>query len=208
MLSLREQFEKHAGEIPKIRPDEREKYEAHYALLQSWNENMSLVSPNSIATAFPTHYIDSIHICDFGAKYEKGHVYDLGTGAGFPGIIHAIRYPQKKITLFEKSMKKQSFLMAAITQLALTNVELAGAIPDEKFSGLFFNRAVLPREKLFRFFKVHLQPNAYVVANLGGQSDSGAIPNFFLKVDESQYTLPLNCGNRRVELLQYVPRGI
>ncbi len=206
MPSLREHFEKHAGSIPAVTPEEIEKYEAHYSLLQKWNENMSLVSPKSIETAFATHYVDSIYISEFGAKYEKGPVYDLGTGAGFPGLIHAIRFPDKHITLFEKSMKKQSFLLAAITQLELPNVELAGAIPDEKFGGLFFNRAVLPRDRLFKFFKTRLKHGAHIVANLGGQSDSAPLPNFFLKVDESQYTLPLDCGNRRVEVLRYAPR--
>lgn len=205
--TLTELFARFADDVPDVTAEEVAKYEQHYELLKAWNENMSLVSPKSIETAFATHYVDSMAIADFASEYATGAVYDFGTGAGFPGVVHAIRYPDKPITLFEKSMKKQAFLMAALTQLQLGNVGLEGAIPDAKFSGLFLARAVLPRERLFRFFSVHLEPKSFVVTNLGGQGDVAPLPDFFVKVAEAEYTLPLDCGNRRVELLQFVPRG-
>lgn len=202
---LRSLFEQYASSIPTVTEREIALYERHFALLKEWNESMSLVSPKSLETAFATHYLDSIYLSAFAARYETGPVYDLGTGAGFPGLVHAIRYPDRDITLFEKQMKKQTFLTAAVTQLELSNVRLLGAIPDTKFGGLFLARAVFQREHLFRFFRVHLKAGARLVTSVGGKAELGPVPGFFLKEDQTEYTLPLDCGSRKAELLKFIP---
>src|SRR3989344_969726 len=90
---------------------EREKYQLHFKLLLEWNERMALVSRKSIERSFQQHYADSIWTSNFARSYCDGRlVYDLGSGAGFPGIIFAIRYPELRVTLFERSKKKQLFL--------------------------------------------------------------------------------------------------
>ena len=156
-----------------------------------------------------THFADSLFLCDFASSHETGRIYDFGSGAGFPGLVHAIRFPDRAITLFEKSQKKQSFLLAVISTLGLGNVTLEGALPPERFDGLFFARAVMPIDKLLRFFRGQLKPGALLVTCLGGATnpDDQPLPSFFLKVAETRYTLPQGCGDRRAELLRFVPRG-
>ena len=205
---MKEQFEEWAKTLPPVREDEIALYERHLALLKTWNERMNLVSRNSLEKAFPTHFADSVHIADFGHRFAEGRtVFDLGSGAGFPGIIYAIRYPDEPITLFEKSLKKQSFLLAAVAQLELENVRVDGALPDEKFHGLFLGRAVMQRQDLFPFFRDHLKAGARVIANLGGQTEATSAPDDFKLLERTRYTLPLDAGDRQIEAFQFVPRG-
>lgn len=197
-------FKEWASTLPTVREDEIELYERHLAILTSWNERMNLVSRNSLEKAFQTHFVDSVHIADFGHRF-KGDlpVYDLGSGAGFPGITYAIRYPDEPITLFEKSLKKQSFLVAAVAQLELENVSVQGALPDEEFHGLFLGRAVMQRQDLFPFFVEHLKPGSRIIANLGGQTEATPAPSDFKLLERARYTLPLEAGDRQIEAFQY-----
>jgi 16S rRNA (guanine527-N7)-methyltransferase len=164
---------------------------------------MSLVSPKSLEEAFACHYSDSIQIAQF-AQTQRNHrpVFDLGTGAGFPGLIFAIRYPQQPITLFEKSLKKQTFLTAVVAQLGLGNVQLAGALPERRLSGLFLARAVLPRDDLFRLMRKRMVSGSVLITNLGGRNPVPSIPKYFEKLAEVRYTLPESRGDRCAEALR------
>jgi 16S rRNA (guanine527-N7)-methyltransferase len=73
---------------------------------------------------------DHIYDCLAGFKYFSGYVSitDLGTGAGLPGILLALVYPQKKIILIEKSPKKSNFLREAAGKLNLKNAEIINAL--------------------------------------------------------------------------------
>lgn len=152
--------------------------------------------------------MDSIFISDLAADCGKDRsVYDIGTGAGFPGIVFAIRFPERSITLFEKSLKKLSFLTAAIAQLGLKNVTVQGAASDEKSSGVFLARAVFPRDELFKFMRRRMVDGSFLVTNLGGTNPVKPPPAGFHCLKEISYLLPLDCGPRKAEILEFVSRG-
>lgn len=208
---LTEQFKSHASLIPalaKLTDRELQHYETHFRILKSWNERMALVSKKSIDKSFATHYVDSILISDFAEKHRKGRpVYDLGTGAGFPGIIYAIRYPEARVTLFERSLKKQTFLSAVLATLNLENIELSGEFPNKRMSGLILARAVLPPPELFKFMSQRMSEHSTLIVNVGGQSEEIKTPLSFKRQNQEIYELPLDSGSRRVESFDYVPRG-
>ncbi len=168
---------------------------------------MGLVSRKSLEKSFAIHYADSLFIADLASTYSKGVVHDLGTGAGFPGIIFGIRYPEKKVHLHEKMQKKQTYLTDALARLALPNLSLHGAFPDRAESGLVLARAVMPRPELFAFLETRMWPESILITNLGGSSEDSAVPKGFLKLDEKQYKLPLDSGFRKLEIIKKVPRG-
>ena len=183
-------------------------YENHFSILKNWNERMALVSKKSIDKSFASHYVDSIFISDFAEKLRNGRlVYDLGTGAGFPGIVYAIRYPSAKVEIFERSLKKQTFLSAALATLNLPNINLGGEFPSERRSGIFLARAVLPPQELFKFMSKRMVEGSTLVVNVGGSSEPIEVPPQFIKTAEEVYELPMDCGPRRVESFDYVPRG-
>ena len=95
-------------------------------LLINANKNLNLVGKSTIKDIWDRHFLDSAQVIDFIDKKDKSLV-DIGSGAGFPGLILAILAKDRKIplkiTLVEKSLKKVKFLKQTIQQLNL-NVEV------------------------------------------------------------------------------------
>ena len=99
------------------------KYENY--LIQS-NKTLNLIGKSTINEIWTRHFLDSSQVIDFIDKNTK-NLIDLGSGAGFPGLIIAILAKDRKISLkvklIEKSPKKASFLREIVNYLNL-NVEV------------------------------------------------------------------------------------
>jgi len=208
MPDLIKQFEEHKGKVPSVRPDEVALYAKHFELLQHWNEQFNLVSRNAFEKAFANHYVDSIYVADTAASHaQERPVLDIGSGAGFPGLIFAIRYPKTPIRMYEKSLKKQTFLSTAVVQLGLSNVQINGIFEEKHAFGLVMARAVFPPDKIFKFMGAHLKNGSRLVFQRGGQSEQVKPPAFFKPLRSAKYDLPLDCGSRFAEVYELVPRG-
>ncbi len=94
-------------------------------LLES-NNSMNLISRTTIDQVWHRHILDSFQVIDYIDKLDN-EITDIGSGAGFPGLILAIAAKDKKIPLkvklIEKSSKKTKFLNKVIQRLDL-NVEV------------------------------------------------------------------------------------
>lgn len=208
MPTLTEQFDSFRSVSPKVRPDEVEMYEKHLALLRHWNEQFNLVSRNAFEKAFANHYLDSIIVSDIAVSLAEGRpLIDVGSGAGFPGIILAIRYPTLPITIYEKSLKKQTFLSTVVVQLGLKNVEVKGLFGEVPTQGMVVARAVLPPDKYFKFMGGSLRGKSRVVFQRGGASSPPQVPPHFKLIKSTKYDLPMDCGSRFAEVFELVPRG-
>jgi 16S rRNA (guanine527-N7)-methyltransferase len=118
-------------------------------LLLQENERQNLVSRKSAATEFDKHVADSLALLRFrGLAGER--LIDIGSGAGFPGLLLAMAEPQLRLTLLESDLKKSRFLEETAAALGLSNVtvlrlraEEAGRKPElrEQFT-LATGRAV------------------------------------------------------------------
>jgi 16S rRNA (guanine527-N7)-methyltransferase len=77
---------------------------------------------------------------------EAASAYDLGSGAGLPGLVIAIALPQLRVALVESRRRRASFLELAVEQLSLTNAEVrAGRVEDlSEPVDLCFSRAFAP----------------------------------------------------------------
>ena len=95
-------------------------------LLVKANKNLNLIGKSTINEIWTRHFLDSAQVIDFVNKNDKSLV-DLGSGAGFPGLVLAIvskdRKLPVKIKLIEKSTKKVKFLKDLINEFHL-NVEV------------------------------------------------------------------------------------
>lgn len=208
MSQLIEQFERFASVVPATRPDELALYQRHFDLLHHWNEQFNLVSRNAFEKAFANHYLDSVLVSDVAVAHTEGRaLFDVGSGAGFPGLICAIRYPDRPIQLYEKSLKKQSFLSTAVVQLELKNIQVKGLFGAERVRGLVLARAVFPPDKLFKFMSSSLEPKSRVVLQRGGMSEAPKVPAGFRALRSVRYDLPMECGARFAEVFEVVPRG-
>ena len=95
----------------------------HYEeYLVSANKNLNLIGNSTISEIWNRHFLDSAQVIDFIDKNDKTLV-DIGSGAGFPGLVLAILSKDRKIPLkiklIEKSPKKIIFLKKLINKLHL-----------------------------------------------------------------------------------------
>ena len=95
-------------------------------LLIKANKNLNLIGNSTINQIWTRHFLDSAQVIDFVDKNDKSLI-DLGSGAGFPGLVIAIASKDRKIPikikLIDKSPKKVKFLNEIIKKLHL-NVEV------------------------------------------------------------------------------------
>ena len=102
----------------------------HYAeILVSYNEKVNLTAITSPEGIEDRHFADSLL---FAAQPEvQGKLVDVGTGAGFPGIVAKIYKPDLQLTLMEPTGKRVDFLKYACAELGLTGVEFAKERAEE-----------------------------------------------------------------------------
>ena len=114
------------------------------------NKKVNLIGNSTIKNIWTRHFLDSVQVIDFIDKNDKTLV-DLGSGAGFPGLVLAIALKDKKIPLkiklIEKSSKKVKFLKNLINELQL-NVEVINKNileePIKLLDDVFIARAFKP----------------------------------------------------------------
>ena len=121
------------------------------------NQTLNLIGKSTISQIWVRHFLDSSQVIDFIDKNEKTLV-DLGTGAGFPGMVIALLAKDRKIPLkiqlIEKSPKKAFFLREIIKNLML-DVEVLNINVLEQSSklqaDLIVARAFKPLKDILQF---------------------------------------------------------
>ena len=134
----------------------KEKFKRFTELLLEWNKIHNLTGAKTSAdvekniedSLFPTTFIK-----------EPSSILDVGTGAGFPGLILAIAYPEVQTVLCEPRKKRAMFLKYVAMELELFNVEVVKKrVEDYDASafGLISSRAVTDTKMLLKLTE-HLQ---------------------------------------------------
>ena len=94
------------------------------ALLREENERQNLISAASLETIWLRHFADSAQLLEHVPHGTPGPWLDLGTGAGFPGLVTAICRPKLDLRLVESRAKRIDWLHKAVAALGLTSVVL------------------------------------------------------------------------------------
>ena len=110
---------------------ELDKLEKYYDLLVEWNEKINLTAITLKKDVYLKHFYDSLTINKIIDLSEIDTLCDLGTGAGFPGIVLKIFFPQLKLTLVDALNKRIKFLEIVVNELSLDNVTLVHARAEE-----------------------------------------------------------------------------
>ena len=122
-------------EVGKLGIDLSEKQllqlEKYYELLVEWNEKINLTAITDKEDVYLKHFYDSLTITKVIDLNNIESLCDIGTGAGFPGIVLKIAYPDLNITLVDALNKRINFLNEVITNLILENVTLVHARAEE-----------------------------------------------------------------------------
>ena len=89
-------------------------------MLREWSTRMNLVAPSTLSDIETRHFADSAQLAD--VLPTNAHIIDLGSGAGFPGVVLAIL--GWHVTCIESIGKKATFLSAIKDELKLKNLEI------------------------------------------------------------------------------------
>lgn len=137
----------------KLTETQQTQLETFYKLLISWNEKINLTRITSKEDVYLKHFYDSLTITKVINLEEKETLCDIGTGAGFPGIVLKIAYPNLKITLVDALQKRVNYLNEVIKDLDLKDIEaihVRGEDLKEKYD-VVTARAVANIEKLLGY---------------------------------------------------------
>lgn len=112
-----------------------------------------LIGPREVPRLWERHLLNCALVTDLVAPGNS--VCDIGSGAGLPGLVMAIRRPDLRVTLVEPLLRRTSFLDEVVTALALENVTVLRARAEELHGREVFDvvtsRAVAPMERLSRW---------------------------------------------------------
>lgn len=103
-------------------------------LLYEKNQVMNLTAIRDKEGMLEKHFIDSLLLTKVIKDEEKSFI-DVGTGAGFPGLVLAIFYPEKSFLLVDSVRKKIEFINEVIEKLGLKNVKTSFERAEELIKG-------------------------------------------------------------------------
>lgn len=96
----------------------------YYNLLIEYNKVMNLTGITEYEEVYLKHFYDSLTLAKVIDLNNINSLCDIGTGAGFPGLVLKIVFPNLKITLLDSLNKRIEFLKVVIDKLNLKNIEV------------------------------------------------------------------------------------
>ena len=130
----------------------KEKLDTYGSILKEWQKKINLVGNSTLENMWERHFLDSAQLYSLLPKQEKDSVvYDVGSGAGFPGMVLSIM-GRRDIVLCESSKKKCTFLeevrKQTHTKVIIDNIR-AELLPPRSANAVIA-RAVKPLEGLLK----------------------------------------------------------
>lgn len=123
-----------------ITSEELSKLDIYAKYLIEYNEHTNLTAIKDMEGIYLKHFYDSLTIVKACNFKEVKSLVDIGTGAGFPGVVIKIFFPHLKVTLIDSNNKKILFLNNLIQKLELENIEAINMRSEEyaqKFKDTF-----------------------------------------------------------------------
>ena len=153
----KEQFIKELKKIDiNISFDKLSKLEEYYRLLVEENKKYNLTAITEENEVYLKHFYDSLTLKKI-VNLNNQYLLDIGTGAGFPGLVLKIVFPELKIDLLDSTNKKCQFLKMVIDKLKLKEINVINARAEEyakdnreKYD-IVTSRAVAPLKHLLEY---------------------------------------------------------
>ena len=113
--------------------DKLNKLNKYYEMIVEYNKVMNLTGITDKKQVYLKHFYDSLTIAKSINLNEYNTLCDIGTGAGFPGLVIKIFYPHLSVTLVDSLNKRINFLNDVIKELELKNQASSSYNLDYKF---------------------------------------------------------------------------
>lgn len=115
----------------EITPDKLEKLDIYANFLLEYNKHTNLTAIRNIEDVYLKHFYDSLTLTNYLDLNNYNSLVDIGTGAGFPGLVLKIFYPHLHVILIDSNNKKITFLNELIKKLNLENIETINTRSEE-----------------------------------------------------------------------------
>ena len=153
----------------EVTTEKLEMLKKYYELLITENEKYNLTNITKIEDVYLKHFYDSLTITKI-IELKNQKICDIGTGAGFPGIVLKIFFPHIKIDLLDSTSKKCNFLNMVIKELSLNDIKVINARAEEyskekrEIYDIVVSRAVAPLKHLLEYSIPLLKINGTFIA--------------------------------------------
>lgn len=140
------------------------KLETYAALLSKWNKRINLVSRKSLNDVWKRHFLDSAQLLSISRDDAKKWV-DLGSGAGFPGLVVAILAaelrPELHVTLIDSDQRKGVFLETVAREVNVSVTIVQKRVDEVVCVGadIISARALAPLTDLLKLAQIHAAKN-------------------------------------------------
>ena len=190
--------------------DQLQKLDLFYKLLVEWNNKINLTRIINEEDVYLKHYYDSLTIVKAIDLNKMNTLCDVGTGAGFPGIVLKIVFPHLKIKLIDSLLKRVNYLNCIIKELKLDNIEAIHS-RGEDHKGKYdvvTSRAVANIEKLVNYTMHLVDKNGVFVAMKGDidneltESIQNKLEKKYIIEDIIRFKLPIEDSNRSLIIMK------
>lgn len=185
-----------------ITPLQLQQLERYYELLIEYNKVMNLTGITDKEEVYLKHFYDSLTITKVIDLNNYETLCDVGTGAGFPGLVIKILYPHLKVTLLDSLNKRLNFLNIVIKELNLKDIITVHTRVEEyhKKFDVTVARAVAPLNILLEYCIPITKVNGYFIAMKGKNEEAN---NALLKLNSeiiatNSFLLPIENSNRTI----------
>lgn len=128
----KELFKKYIDELNlKVTEEQLDKLEKYAIFLLEYNEHTNLTAIKTKEEVYLKHFYDSLTIVKYVDLKNYSSLVDIGTGAGFPGMVLKIMFPHLRVVLMDSNNKKIKFLDELIKLLDIKDIETINARSEE-----------------------------------------------------------------------------
>ena len=168
-----------------FQPELPEKLNIYFSLLLEWNSRMDLTAVTEEGEMLDKHFIDSLTVMKTGLIRNNARMIDVGTGAGFPGMVLAMACADLDVTLLDSQKKRLDFLEKVSKETDTGNITIVHARAEdgarkpemrEQFD-YAVARALAPLNVLCEYLLPYVKVDGYALCwkgpALSGEMDSG-----------------------------------
>ena len=189
-----------------------EKLEIYAKELKEWNEKINLTAITDDEGIAVKHFIDSLMLLKYVDIPENSKIIDVGTGAGFPGLVIAAARPDVKVTLLDSTGKKLKVVNDIGEKMGLSNYEILNMRAEEAGQKKEYRecfdfataRAVAELRVLSEYCLPFVKQNGYFISMKGALADK-EIENAFTalktlsgKIEEKYNFNLFDAGERNI----------
>lgn len=206
----------------KLNDDMLNKLNIYKDYLIEYNKHTNLTRITNVDDIYLKHFYDSLTILKSIDLDKYNNLIDVGSGAGFPGMVIAICFPKLKVVLLDSSNKRVDFLNSLINKLGLNNVKTVCARAEEYAKSnldtydIVTSRAVADLEILSELCIPLVKVNGYFISlksNIDNELDNskGIISKLNANIDNIyKFMLPDNKSVRtiiKIKKIKKTPNG-